>query len=142
MKGYPKWFTKYFIAAVIFSLFATGVLLTPTTLELRFQWKTLWRLNEENRILIAAMHVIIGFLTCSLMGALWSIHMRHEWRRKKNRLSGIILVSAITLLMLSGVGIYYFGNEKLVLLTSGSHLFIGITIFGIYIWHSLLYRKE
>ncbi len=141
MKGYPKWFSAFFVSLVITAVFCTGVFLIPTTLELRFEWQIPWRLSGSNRIIVAALHALIGFIVFSLLVALWSIHMRHEWRLKKNRLSGILLLISLIFLMFSGVGIYYLGSEELMLFASGSHSVTGIILMLVYVWHSVLYKQ-
>ncbi|MFZ3230217.1 MAG: hypothetical protein WA160_08430 [Pseudobdellovibrio sp.] len=135
MKGYPKWFTANLISVVGMVLFFSGLLLMPTVAELRLQLNVPWRMANENRIVLAGIHVLVGFVVVAIMGALWSIHMRHEWRKKRNQLTGIILSGALFILIISGVGIFYFGNENLTMMSSLTHSAFGVLVFFIYIWH-------
>ncbi|MDG0818179.1 hypothetical protein [Bdellovibrio svalbardensis] len=140
MKGYPKWFSVKFISICLGVLFLTGLLLTPTTLEVRLDKTVPWRLSADSRVAVAGIHTLLALISIAIVGALSSIHMRKEWNRKRNRVSGISLVAVFVFLALSGLGIYYFGNETLSVLASVSHLTVGILILFIYIWH-LLYKK-
>ena len=122
-------------------LFLTGLLLAPTTLVVRLEKEVPWRLSTESRVVVAGIHLLLAFIALAIVGALSSIHMRKEWNRKRNRASGITLVGIFVFLSLSGIGIYYFGNETLSLLSSISHLVIGVFIAAIYVWH-LSYKKK
>ncbi|MBO9667034.1 MAG: hypothetical protein J7501_09495 [Bdellovibrio sp.] len=140
MKGYPKWFSAKFITTTLAVLFLTGLLLTPTTLAVRLEKEVPWRLTADSRVVVAFLHALLAFIALGIVGALSSIHMRKEWNRKRNRASGATLVATFVFLCLSGLGIYYFGNETLSLYSSISHLIVGILIAAIYVWH-LAYKK-
>ncbi len=137
MKGYPSWFSFYFILGIILALIVSGILLAPSTLEMRLQWQMPWRLIANQHAMVAAIHVLVGLITFGLIGALWSIHMRQEWNRKKNRFSGNLLVAIFFFLGVSGIAIYYVANEFWLFLVSITHLGAGLLIFFIYFWHSL-----
>lgn len=140
MKGYPKWFTANFISTCAGILFLTGILLAPTTLQVRLDRTLPWRLEADSRVVVVALHALVSFIAIAIVGALSTIHMRREWHHKRNRVSGITLVSIFVFLSLSGLGIYYFGNETLSLFSSMSHMIVGILILGFYVWH-LMYKK-
>lgn len=141
MKGYPKWFSANLITTILAILFLTGLLLAPTTLVVRLEKEIPWRLSTNSHVVAAALHVFFGFVALAVVGALSSIHMRKEWNRKRNRVSGMSLVGLFIFLSLSGLGIYYFGNETLSLLSSVSHLVVGVLIAAVYVWH-LAYKKK
>lgn len=141
MKGYPKWFSANLITTILVVLFLTGLLLTPTTLVVRLEKEVPWRLSADSRVVVAGIHLLLALVALAIVGALSSIHMRKEWNRKRNRASGITLVGIFVFLSLTGVGIYYFGNETLSLLSSVSHLVVGLLIAAIYVWH-LSYKKK
>ena len=142
MRGYPKWFSFYFITVTLSCLFLSGLLLAPSTLELRLQWRVPWRLVGSEHSLVAVMHVFIGLIVIGIVGALWSIHMRQEWRMKRNRSTGTLLVIAFALLSFSGIAIYYVTNELWLSITSLSHLCVGVGICVIYVWHSLFFKAK
>lgn len=135
MKGYPAWFSRYFIISVVALMFLSGILLAPMTLENRLSWSVLWRFDPSWRIGVSALHTAIGFLTFGVLGALWAIHMRVEWKKIEHRTSGIALTVAFLLLGLTAVGILYSGNEGLLTTAALSHLIIGILVIVFFIWH-------
>lgn len=92
MKGYPKWFSRRFITLLMSILFLSGLFLIPTTLENQLEIQVPWRLEPSSRILVAGTHALFAFIAIALLGALWSIHMRTEWKRGTNRVSGLSLV--------------------------------------------------
>ncbi len=141
MKGYPKWFSVKMITILMSLLTVTGYFLAPTTLELKLQWTMPWRLSVEHRTLMAAAHAMMALVIFSLMGSLWTLHMRQEWRRGQSRLTGVGMVISLVLLGLTGVGIYYFGNEKMSQFSSLSHLVLGIWLSVVYIGH-VYFRKS
>lgn len=141
MKGYPKWFSVTMITSLMSLLMITGYLLAPTTLELKLQWEVPWRLTVEHRTYMAAAHAVMALVIFSLMGSLWTLHMRQEWRRGNSRLSGVGMVVSLLLLGLTGVGIYYFGNEKLSQLSSLSHLGLGVLLTLVYFGHVFFLKK-
>lgn len=142
MKGYPRWFSKNRITALVAVVFLTGLFLLPTTLDFRLNWDVPWRLSGGQRIYVVAAHVLFGFLMMMVLGALWSIHMRVGWRQKRHRRSGIILAFVWVLLMVTGVGIYYCGQEWLVNLTSLCHTVIGVLVVFAYYVHLRLSRSR
>ena len=142
MKGYPKWFSVIFISSIVFLLSLTGLLLAPTTLSLRFSLPIMWRLVGEQHGYIAAIHVVVGLISFALVGALWSLHMRQEWKRKQKRMSGVFLNLLMVILGLTGIFIYYVTNEYWLLLTSTSHLVAGIVLVLIYLLHAIFLKTQ
>lgn len=140
MKGYPKWFNSNFVTLSFAALFLSGVLLIPTTLEMRLDWQVVWRLSADSRLLTAALHAILAFFVFGLLGALWSIHMRHEWKRDHNRLSAIVLLATLSVLFVTGIAIYYVGHETLSLNSAIAHSVVGLILPIFYYWH-ILYKK-
>lgn len=130
MKGYPNWFVRALVAALLL-MFATGLLLAPTTLALRADLSIMtWRLPGAGRIAIAALHAAGGFALLLLVGALWAVHMRSGWRRHKLRTSGVILGSLLMLLTASAVALTYLGDESLGVAAALMHLGVGIALAG------------
>ncbi len=142
MKGYPKWFSLFFISSVLGFLFFSGIMLSPTTLALRFNIDDLWRLSGFQYNLVALIHVLVGLVVLAVFGALWSLHMRLEWRQNQKRISGSLLVLGMAFLGISGICIYYVTNEFWLMLTSTSHLIVGILLFLIYVFHSVFQKAK
>ena len=140
MKGYPKWFNGNLVTLIFSILFLSGILLIPTTIEMRLEWPVIWRLEAESRLVIAALHAVFAFFVFGLLGALWSIHMRYEWKRDHNRKSAVALLIVLAILFITGIGIYYVGHETLALNSALAHSAVGLVLPIFYFWH-ILYKK-
>ena len=77
----------------------------------------------------AAMAILV------ILGTLLPGHVRFAWHARRNRPNGIALIAFLGFLVLSGYGLYYFGNERLRSWTSWSHLAVGLVLPGILILH-------
>ena len=141
MKGYPHWFLRGLLATLLLVL-ASGLLLTPTTLVMRFDMDLAWRLPGTARILAAAAHASGGFAAMLLLGALWSVHMRAGWRRQRHRISGALVGALLVLLALSAVGVYYLGEEQAGALAAGLHVGIGVLLVLPFGWHWMAGRRS
>lgn len=134
MRGYPKWFYRFLLLSFMF-LTVSGLLLIPNALDMRLDWDVKWHLNGAVRLVVVTLHATLAFLIVSQLGALWSVHMRIGWRHHKNLKSGLGLVAILLGLVLTGIGIYYAGEDWSIP-ASASHIIIGITapvIFGAHI---------
>lgn len=137
MKGYPRWFEPVLLGSTAV-VFATGVLLAPTTLEMRAAWAMDWRLAAGWRVGVAAAHAGLAFVFMLLMGALWSVHMRAGWRRHRQRASGLLLVLSLLWLMLSAVGVYYLADEAWANVAGLGHLAMGVLLLAPFMWHAIV----
>lgn len=134
MKGYPDWFPKTIIITVVL-LSVTGCLLIPTMLDFRLEWDIPWKLSGKQHVSVAALHVMLSYFILILMGSLWRIHMRIGLRIKENRGTGFIIVSILTVLTITGIGIFYLGNKQLSVTASIVHLLAGVLIPLFFFYH-------
>lgn len=134
MKGYPKGFVPALVGTLLL-MFASGLLLAPTTLALRADIAVPWRLPGAGRISVAALHAAGGFVLVLLIGALWAVHMRSGWRRHQQRTSGAILGGLLMTLVASAVAVYYLGDESLGAAAALAHLGTGIALVAPFGWH-------
>ena len=134
MKGYPGWFLAAVLGTLLL-MFVSGCVLAPTTLVMRFDTDVPWRLPTDGRVLVAAMHAAAGFLAVMLLGSLWTVHMRSNWRRKRQRASGATLGVLLLLLAASAVAIYYAGDGDLGAAASLLHLGAGLAFAVPFGWH-------
>jgi hypothetical protein len=136
MKGYPRWFMSALVTGSGL-LYATGLLLGPTTLEMRAAWAPAWRLPADTRLGMAALHATLGLLMMVALGALWSVHMRAGWRKRRQRGSGLLLAAALLWLAITAVGVYYLADEFLANVAGLSHLAVGGLLLLPFAWHAL-----
>jgi len=138
MKAYPRYFLWWFWS--VFSLLVvTGLALVPGMLALRFEMDLADRWLPSGRIIWAALHGLFAFGALMLLGSLLPLHVRHGLRQRKNRLTGIAMLSTLPALLLTGWGIYYVSNESLARWTSAIHVAIAVPIcvlVGIHAWRA------
>lgn len=135
MKGYPKWLNGSFIKLFYLSLILSGALLIPTLLEFKLEISVPWRLKTPTRDVVAYIHYILGTCSLILIGSLWSIHMRREWRRKEKRFSGTILALLHIFLFITSSGILYLGNEEYSNIASTLHFIFSLLFIMIILIH-------
>ncbi|AKJ29634.1 hypothetical protein [Caldimonas brevitalea] len=112
MKGYPRWFTPCLLWALA-ALLLTGLLLVPTMLEMRLDWDPGWRLGGAARLATASLHAALAFGCTLFLGALWSVHMRAGWGRRRHRTTGLTLALLALALIVTALGVYYLADETL-----------------------------
>jgi heme A synthase len=140
MTNYPKWFLPGLLWTLLL-MFATGLLLAPTTLAMRAELDMGWRLPGAGRIAVAALHAAGGFALMLLMGALWSLHMRSGWRRRKHRVSGTAVGGVLVLLALTAVAVYYVGDDMLGRAAALTHLALGLALLLPFLLHWVRGRR-
>lgn len=113
---------RFFCYLTFFTLFFSGVIwliLNPFVSEnfsfLPFQ---VWSLR---------LHGAASFGFMIIFGMILSTHVSFNWQVKKNRrISGIILIVFLAILIASGYGLYYLGDEDSRQFISYLHWIIGI----------------
>ena len=60
---------------------------------------------KNHSLLIA--HGITAYLFTLLFGALIPVHIKSGWKTKRNRISGSLMITAMALLLVSGLILYY-----------------------------------
>ncbi|HEY0721824.1 MAG TPA: hypothetical protein VGE50_11295 [Gammaproteobacteria bacterium] len=141
MKGYPRNF-RNFVYLVIAMLTLTGLAITPSALEMRMEWEVSWGLSGDSRVAVHALHAIAALLTLFIIGALWVIHIRAGWKRRNHHHSGITMLLLIAALCISGIGLYYAGEESLGRLSVIAHLLTGPVLPLIFIAHIVSVRRR
>lgn len=141
MKGYPRWFLATLVGTLLMIL-VSGLLLAPTTLMMRAEVMVMWRLPGAARVATVALHTAAGFAAMLLIGAVWSVHMRSGWRRRKHRASGLTLALGLVVLCASAVAIFYLADEALGAMAALLHLAVGIGLVGQFGWHWVRGRRS
>lgn len=140
MKGYPRAFLGWLLAT-LGSLFGTGLLLAPTTLAMRAKLEVSWRLSVALRNGCAIAHASLGLMVLLFLGAIWGIHMRSGWRRRRHYVSGIGVVTLLAALAATALVIYYASDEAVNSAASVAHLAIGMGVCLLFVWHWLRGRS-
>ncbi len=134
MKGYPSWFLRLLVATLA-GVLVSGLLLVPTLLLMRADVTLAWRLPAAGRVGVAALHAGTGVLVLMLTGALWSLHMRAGWHKRRRRASGAFSAGALAALAASALALYYLGDEGLAAAAAYVHLGLGIAFTLVFGWH-------
>lgn len=141
MRGYPPRFMPL-LMSVAGLLLLSGLLLTPTMLDLRLMWSVPWRLPEGSRTGVAALHVAAAFAATLLLGALWSIHVRAGWRMRRNHRNGALLTVILLALAATGVGLFYLSGEMTAVINSAAHVALGLLLPICFVCHMVMGRRQ
>lgn len=76
------------------------------------------------------------------LGILIPMHIRRAWQARRNRANGAFFVTIIGILVVTGYGLYYFGDEHLRSITSWIHLMLGLVAPLLLVWHIWLGRRD
>lgn len=136
MKGYPRWFPST-LHTLLITVVISGSLLVPTMLSFRFEWDVPWLLDGSQRLPVAALHTLLSILLLSALGALFVIHVRVGWRHGGNRISGFAVIGALAGLLLSSLGIFYFGDEDAARIACAVHVGLSTLLLLAFGFHFL-----
>lgn len=88
------------------------------------------------------LHGAAAMVLLVILGTLLPGHVRLAWHARRNRPNGIALVAFLLFLVVTGYGLYYFGNERLRSWTSWSHLAVGLVLPAKLILHIWVGRRS
>ncbi|MGD9842753.1 MAG: hypothetical protein AB7F79_11110 [Steroidobacteraceae bacterium] len=140
MKAYPHGFLTLFWWLQSL-LAASGLLLLPGMLVLKLEWDVNTTALLDSRVALAATHALLAFITLLALGALLPIHVRHGLRQKKNKRTGISLLSIFFVLILTGWGIYYMADEQWSLWASLLHVLTSVLVILCLTIHVIMAKK-
>ena len=86
-------------------------------------------------------HAAFAFAAIWLLGLLSASHVPKGWNSRRKRYSGVALVTAFVVLILSGYLLYYVGQEHVRGLLSTTHWVLGAVAPLAYAVHRLARRK-
>ena len=89
--------------------------------------------------LIAHGVIAYGFLLVA--GAMVPVHMTLAWNSRRNLKSGLTLAGVLLLLAVSGLGLYYLGDEASRHWTSIVHWSVGLVAALVLLIHALIGRR-
>jgi hypothetical protein len=95
--------------------------------------------------LLLEIHGAAAMAFLVVFGGLLSDHLPRGWRQRRERGSGLSLVTLCGILILSGWGLYYFGGEGLRAATSTVHSVLGILLpcaMCVHVWRARRHRAR
>ena len=87
-------------------------------------------------------HGAAAMASLIVLGWLIPTHIQLGWHHKKNRVTGAIIVGIISMLVASGYGLYYFGDESLRDICIWVHCLLGLLFPIALVWHIWKGRKK
>ena len=76
------------------------------------------------------------------LGILIPTHIKRAWQARRNRVNGAFFVTVMGLLVLTGYGLYYFGDDRWRSVASWTHLLIGLAAPALLILHIWFGRRD
>lgn len=83
------------------------------------------------------VHGVVAYLFLIVAGAMIPVHITLGWNTRRNLKSGIALVAALLILLLSALALYYAGDEELRPSVSLAHLLVGIAAVPLLLIHAV-----
>lgn len=99
----------------------------------------IWQEIAANLLMV---HGGTAMLTLLLLGALIPTHLLRAWRSRKNRISGLIMATFNTVLVVTAFGLYYLGSEAVRPWMSWIHLCAGFALAVMLPLHVWLGRRN
>lgn len=130
-----KRFHRYFLYAVLALLFFSGV---------AWAWFNYFLTAEDVAVAktwALKIHGAAAMATLVLIGTILTTHVKFAWRAGRNRSNGVLFLSTLGVLTVTGYGLYYAGDERLRAWTSWIHLGVGLALPILLVVHILLGKR-
>lgn len=88
------------------------------------------------------LHGVTAYLAVFLSGSLLHGHMRRAWHLRRNRRTGVLMLSTLMLLAGSGLGLYYLSGEAIREAASWLHWGLGLLAPLLLLGHVLSGRRQ
>jgi cation transport ATPase len=88
------------------------------------------------------VHGGAAMVTLMLLGALFPLHIGRAWRARKNRATGIVMLTFNAVLIATAFGLYYLGSEILRPWASDLHIAFGLAMPLLFLAHVKTGRKR
>jgi cation transport ATPase len=98
----------------------------------------LWQAAGANLLMV---HGGAAMTTLLLLGALFPLHMQRAWRARKNRISGLTMITFNAILIVTAFGLYYLGSEMLRPWIGDVHIAVGLALPLLLFVHVILGRR-
>lgn len=124
---------------VVFALmFVTGTAWLVADWQKSVSGEDFWQGSSAWLLMLHGGGAMVSLL---LLGALMPLHAHRAWRGKRNRISGIVMVTLNSLLIATSFGLYYAGSETVRPWMSDMHIAAGFCLPIFLLVHITLGRK-
>jgi len=87
-------------------------------------------------------HGALGFAALWLFGLLWGVHIPAGWGQRRRRLTGAGLFGCLGVLVATGYGLYYCGDETIRPIVATAHWGIGLASAAAFLAHRFARRRR
>jgi len=130
---------RFSIYAAVTVLFLTGASWLVADWQKNISSDEIWQQAAANLLM---GHGGAAMLTLLLLGALIPVHMLRSWRSGNNLVSGSVMITLNTLLIMTAFGLYYLGSEAVRPWMSWIHIVAGVCLPAWLPLHVLLGRRR
>lgn len=88
------------------------------------------------------LHGAAAMVFLIVLGTMLPIHIRRAWKLRRNYRTGGVMVSVVTVLVITGYGLYYASGENLRIWISAAHWGIGLFAMPALIVHVLIGKRS
>lgn len=130
---------RFALYAAFAALFLTGAGWLVADWQKDASSDEIWQQTAASLLM---MHGGGAMVTLLLLGALIPMHMLRAWRSRKNRVSGSVMVTLNTVLIVTAFGLYYLGSETVRPWMSRVHIGAGFCLPLLFFVHVILGRRR
>ena len=87
-------------------------------------------------------HGVTSYAALLMMGMISGTHVIPAWRRRKNRLSGMLVLSVLFVLILTALALYYLAGDLAREWTSALHWMLGLAAPPMLVTHIVLGKRQ
>jgi hypothetical protein len=130
---------RFAVYAAFWILFITGVGWLVSDQMKDAASGELWQTTASYMLMV---HGGAAMATLMLLGALVPLHVRHGWRRRRNRVTGSLMAACNAVLILTAFGLYYLGSDTVRSWTSNVHIGAGLFLPILFCVHVFVGRRS
>jgi hypothetical protein len=97
---------------------------------------------QQTAAYLLMVHGGAAMVTLLLLGALIPVHVLRSWRAGKNLVTGSVVITLNTLLVVTAFGLYYLGSETVRPWMSWTHIVVGFSVPLLFALHIFLGRQR
>ena len=129
---------RWALFAVFVILFVTGTAWLVADWQKTVGGEDFWQASAAWLMMLHGGGAMVMLL---LLGALMPLHAQRAWRGRKNRVSGVFMLSLNTVLVATAFGLYYLGSDNVRPWMSDVHIAAGFCLPIFLLMHIALGRR-
>lgn len=87
-------------------------------------------------------HGALAMAALWMFGLLWGVHVQAGWAQRRGRWSGGLLFATVCVLVVTGYGLYYLGDEQARDLASLAHWLLGLAGLPLFLGHRFVKKRR